>query len=142
MGFFSRRTSSGSSLPLITPDLRARLGEVGRTKYLAHRYVDASPFYLPAFLAAGPPEPGPETQRFAERLYSELNRASAELGGWAAAGAFYVAMDFDVPAEPASGDFGQLMDRALTFMAGAGVGGLDIPMFAMSRWSEIRQGTV
>lgn len=140
MGLFSRgrRASGGSVIP---PDEVARLSAVGRTVYVEGQFVDVTGFYLPGFLAAGPPAVGsPEYSEFVDRLLSELVAGANSSGEWAFPGALHVAKDFLRSDDWSHPRFVELVDRSLPFMASVGVSGSFIPMFLQDRWREIQGG--
>jgi hypothetical protein len=140
MGFFSqsRRSGGGSVIPA---EEVARLAAVGRAVFLEGQHVDVSGFYLPGFLAAGPPASGsPEYTAFVDRLLDELGAGASSSGEWAFPGALHVAKDFLGADGMSHPQFVELVDRALPFMASVGVPGAVIPMFLQSRWSAIQAG--
>ena len=148
MGIFSgnKRRISTSTNRIIAPATISRLPEVGRAAYENPLQPwspqrDVSDFYLPGLKANGFPSPsdGDAWSVFVEKFVAELNAGAAQLGGWAYAGAFYVAIDL-VGGE----DFQKpllipLMDRGLEFLIGAGVGSVVIPPFALPRFTELQR---
>jgi hypothetical protein len=135
VGIFSknRNTGSAGSASVVPASELVRLGQVGRSVYAEGGFVDVSGFYLGSFQKLGLP-----TGQFAEQLVADLAAGAASAPDeWAYAGALYVAVDFDGPnvATRPGGD--ALIDQALKVLADRGVSGDRIPMFLMSRWSEI-----
>jgi hypothetical protein len=107
--------------------------------YFEGQHVDVSGFYLPGFLAAGPPASGsPEYAAFVDRLLEELVAGASASGEWAFPGALHVAKDFLGADGMSHPQFVELVDRALPFMASVGVSGSFIPMFLQERWSAIQ----
>jgi hypothetical protein len=143
IGLFGKKRdkSTGGGRELIAGHLIAQLPDLGRATFgndPQHR--DVSEYYLQPFLDAGAPTEDPAWSAFVDKFLAELNDGAVRLGGWANPGAFYVAKDFvksDDWAKPAAID---VMDRALKFLAEVDSNGMAIPMFALSRWDEIRNG--
>src|SRR4051812_38561935 len=93
MGFLSRKGSGRVSV--IPAEEIARLSAIGRAVYFEGQHVDVSGYYLPGFLAAGPPASGsPEYTAFVDRLLDELVAGANSSGEWAFPGALHVAKDF------------------------------------------------
>ena len=142
MGLFGkkREKTTGGGSQLIPGHLITQLPDVGRaTCGNSPEYRDVSEYYLQPFIAAGSPVENPAWGAFVEKFLAELNDGATKLGGWANAGAFYVAKDFiksEDWAKPAAAD---LMDRALRFLVEVDSNGAAIPMFALPRWNELRQ---
>ena len=149
MGIFSgnKRRISTSTNRIIAPATISRLPEVGRAAFENPLQPwspqrDVSDFYYPGLKAIGFPslfDGSDAWSVFVEKFVAELDAGAAELGGWAYAGAFYVAMDL-VGGE----DFQKpllipLMDRGLEFLIGAGVGSVVIPPFALPRFTELQR---
>lgn len=140
MGFFSRNRGSGRA-SVIHPEEIARLSAVGRAVFLEGQPVDVSGFYLPGFLAAGPPASGsPEYTAFVDHLLDELVAGASSSDEWAFPGALHVAKDFLGADGMAHPQFVALVDCSLPFMASVGVSGSFIPMFLLERWSAIQAG--
>lgn len=141
MGFFSKGQAERPKNVVPASEL-ARLSTVGRMTFAEGQYVDVSGFYLPGLLAAGTPSPGSTAYNaFIDRLLDDLCSAAYASGDWALAGALYVAKDFLGSDGLSHQQFAFLADRALAFMASAGVSGGVIPNFLMERWMEARAGT-
>jgi hypothetical protein len=138
VGIFSRsRRSNGRQV--IPADEVARLAAIGRVVYLEGQHVDVSGFYLPGFLAAGPPASGSaEYDAFVDRLLEELLAAASATGDWGFPGALHVATDFLGADGMSNPHFIELVDRALPFMASVGVSGAFIPMFLQERWRVLQ----
>jgi hypothetical protein len=136
MSLFSRNQKRRAG-PIVPAGELASLSAVGRATYIDGQYVDASVFYLPGFLAAGPPTAGtPEYEAFVDGFLDELFAAASATDEWAYPGALYVAKDFLGPDGMANPRFVAIVDRALPFMVSAGVSDGFIPMFLQSRWLE------
>lgn len=141
MGLFSKnRPTAHGKKQLIPGQLIARLPNVGQAAFRDGSHVDVSEYYLPAFLEAGSPSPGTAGwESFNVQFVTELDDASARLGGWASPGAFYVAKDFVMHDDWSKESLMKLMDRAFVFLIESGVSDAGIPMFALPRWNELRQ---
>ena len=141
MGLFgkNREKTASSSKQLIPDHLIARLPAVGQATFgSSPSYQDVSEYYLQSFLDAGTPTEDPAWSAFVDKFLTELNDASLRLGGWASAGAFYVAKDFVKSEDWNKPRAVELMDRGLGFLAGSGADGSTIPMFAQHRWIELK----
>lgn len=138
-GAGSARSGVTGRSSVIPADELVRLSDVGRVVYLEGQYVDVSGFYLPGYLAAGPPVSGsPEHDAFVDRLLDELVGGATVSGEWAMAGAMHVAKDFLGADGMSHPKFVELVDRALPFMASAGVSRAVVPMFLLGRWSAVQ----
>jgi hypothetical protein len=141
MGIFSRKGKGTGGSRVVPADEVARLSAIGRAVFLEGQHLDVSGFYLPGFLAAGPPTSGsPEYAAFVDRLLDELVAGANSSGDWAFPGALHVARDFLGADGMSHPQFVELVDRALPFMASVGVSGSFIPMFLQERWSAIQLG--
>jgi len=136
---FSRGGSGGASV--IPAEDVARLSAVGRAVYVDGQHVDVSGFYLPGFLAAGPPTSGSaEYSAFVNRLLDELVVGASSSDEWAFPGALHVAKDFLGADGMSHPRFVELVDRSLPFMVSVGVPTAFIPMFLQDRWRAIQAG--
>jgi hypothetical protein len=142
MGLFGKKRDkpTGDGSQLIQGHLIAQLPDVGRATFGNNpEYRDVSEYYLQPFINAGSPIEDPAWSAFVEKFLAELNDGATRLGGWANAGAFYVAKDFIKSEDWAKPAAVELMDRALRFLAEVDSNGMSIPMFALPRWNELRQ---
>lgn len=141
MGIFTRKGKGSGGGSVIPAGEVQRLPAVGRSVFLDGQHVDVSGFYLPGFLAAGPPASGsPEYGAFVDRLLNELVAGASSSGEWAFPGALHVAKDFLGADGMSYPRFIELVDHALPFMASVGVSGSFIPMFLQERWGAIQAG--
>lgn len=140
MGLFSRRQRQGPS-PIIPVDTASRLADVGRVVFRDGQLgVDVSGFYLPGFMSEGAPSPGTVGwDDFTDRFLRELLDWAGTSEDWSIAGALYVAKDFVATEDHVKPGFVEIVERALEFLADARVSTAVIPMFALSRWTEIKR---
>ena len=142
MGLFKRRPTSegaGAGDRIIAAELIPGLPSIGQAVFAGSgQSPDVSPFYLPGFLKAGMPTDDPAWSAFVDRFIGELDAAAQRLDGWALAGAFHIARDFVKSDDWAKPALIALMDRALAFLHTAAVDSSRIPMFALTRWNELR----
>ena len=135
VGFFSLGRKESNSQVVPTAEL-ARLAAVGYAVFSEGQFVDVSGFYLPGLQAFSTDRAGLDA--FFDRLVSDLSRSADESGGWALAGALHVAKDFQGARAELNPRFCDLADRALAFMASAGVPGSKIPPFLYERWAAVK----
>ncbi|MDQ3678212.1 MAG: hypothetical protein M3401_15685 [Actinomycetota bacterium] len=134
--------------PLISPARRRDLDRIGREQY-------GGPYLVPGGQHLPPPPPveppgstylleavdlmgttfplpgSPEWTEFEHRICTELLEAAAEVGGWAIAGALYVATDLDTDSR--SPLYLEIIDRASAFLHASGVPYDHIPNFVLQR---------
>ncbi len=80
------------------------------------------------------PTPGtPNWNMYETRLCTELRDAALEHGGWAIAGALYVAVDLDVRSD--NPRYLELLDLAADFLHTQGVPATHVPRFVLDRWN-------
>lgn len=135
MGFFNGRPKRQPTL--VPSDALLELDEIGRKVFTRSEPVPtATTFIVPALKTAGMPQSGSrEWSEFQDRFYAELLSAASSQGGWAYAGAFHVACDWNFQTN--NEDFRAIMNHALRFLKEAGVPSERIPSFAIPRWNEV-----
>lgn len=159
MGFLSRRRSqldqsgeharkstslaSEAGAQILGDERRRDLVRIGRERYGppypgSGRIVDpsAAEILLDTAAAMGIPFPtpsAPDWNAYETRLCSELRDAAEEHGGWAIAGALYVAVDLDVRSD--NPRYLELLDLAADFLHREGVPADHVPRFVLDRWN-------
>ena len=146
MGLFSgnRRRKPTSEKRIVALAAMSRLPDVGRAAFenplqLWSPQLDVGDFYLPGLEAIGFVSDGDSWSAFVDQFVAELDAGAAQFGGWAYAGAFYVAKDLVKVEDWQKPLLIALMDRGLEFLIGAGVESQVIPFFAIPRFRELQQ---